>query len=186
MTDKRNGGESPDPKARGGRRSQKNPVSATSLANLKSWPKGTSGNPNGRPKALVEIMRLARSYAPEAVERLHSIVMDPKAAHRDVIAAAVALLDRGCGRAIIVNANNASNVLTGEGDHGVEGGVLLRAAGQDSGVGYRRALEAEIARLNAEEDEQRADLDAARKTLAAGGEIDAPTRLLLQVKDETS
>jgi hypothetical protein len=62
--------------------------------------KGKSGNPGGRPKRLSEVRELARSYGPEAIRKLVSIMRDEKAHHRDQIVACGTLLDRGYGRAI--------------------------------------------------------------------------------------
>jgi hypothetical protein len=92
-------GESPPSQSRGGARGKG--LRPNSLANLKFWPKGVSGNPSGKSSSLNDIMRLARSHAPEAIEKLLSIMRDKKAAHRDVIQACLALLDRGCGKAVV-------------------------------------------------------------------------------------
>ncbi len=58
--------------------------------------KGKSGNPGGRPKKRDDVVELARSYCPEAIERLAAWMRsdNPKAA----VSAAVALLDRGWGK----------------------------------------------------------------------------------------
>lgn len=60
-----------------------------------SFKPGQSGNPFGRPKAVKEIADLARSHAPDAIERLVYWMNsdEPKAS----IAAAMAILNRGCG-----------------------------------------------------------------------------------------
>ena len=60
------------------------------------WKKGQSGNPGGRPKELKEIVKLARSYGPEAIKRLAYWVRSKNA--RASVAAAQALLDRGYGK----------------------------------------------------------------------------------------
>jgi hypothetical protein len=189
--DKRNG-ESPDPKPRGGRRSgQKREVSAASLANLKFWPKGVSGNPSGKSKSLNDIMRLARSHAPKAIERLRSIMMDPKAAHRDVIQAAIALLDRGCGKPVTPVYRGGTNLpiemIEGGGDGEVT--ALLRSAGKGVDGAYRRALQAELTRLDDEEAQARAaqrdEVDEAREAMRRGEEVSPLMRMLIEVKDST-
>jgi hypothetical protein len=96
---KPNNGEVPDPQSRGGARSKG--LHPNSLANLRHLPKGVSGNPSGKSTSLNTIMRQAREHVPEIIERLLAIVRDPKAAHRDVIQAALALLDRGLGKPIV-------------------------------------------------------------------------------------
>jgi phage FluMu protein gp41 len=62
--------------------------------------KGQSGNPGGRPKALVEVQELARSHAPDAIAALARIVKSKssKVPPAAVVAAATALLDRGFGK----------------------------------------------------------------------------------------
>mgnify|MGYP006955652700 CR=1 FL=1 len=65
--------------------------------------KGVSGNPGGRPKKCDDVVELARSYTVEAIERLAFWMRgkNPKAS----VAASLALLDRGYGKAVqpIVN-----------------------------------------------------------------------------------
>lgn len=61
------------------------------------WVKGQSGNPNGRPKANLEVIELARSFAPEALKTLREIAATGSSESARV-AAANALLDRGFGR----------------------------------------------------------------------------------------
>ena len=56
--------------------------------------KGQSENPGGREKRDVDIERLARSHAPEAIATLVRALTHPKLCVQE----AVALLDRGCGR----------------------------------------------------------------------------------------
>lgn len=59
--------------------------------------KGQSGNPSGRPKEDNEVKRLARSHSKAAIRRLAFWLKsdNPKAS----VAAAMALLDRGYGKA---------------------------------------------------------------------------------------
>jgi hypothetical protein len=61
------------------------------------WKKGQSGNPGGRPKAVVEIRDLARLYTNTAVKALVEVCARGKSESARV-AAAQALLDRGWGK----------------------------------------------------------------------------------------
>lgn len=67
-----------------------------SLANLRPWTKGQSGNPKGRPPAAVDISELARAHGPRCIEVAAELLED--ADPRIRLAALVALLDRGFGR----------------------------------------------------------------------------------------
>ena len=60
--------------------------------------KGKSGNPGGRPKALIEVQDLARQHSPSAIATLAKIMEDDKAPPAARIAAAQAILDRSYGR----------------------------------------------------------------------------------------
>jgi HEAT repeat protein len=60
--------------------------------------KGQSGNPGGRPKALIEVQALAREHSPSAIATLAKIMEDDSAPAAARIAAACAILDRGYGR----------------------------------------------------------------------------------------
>ncbi len=68
-----------------------------SRANLRpAWQPGVvSGDPGHERARINTIRRLARGYAPEAVETLASIMRDPDQPGRTRVAAAVGLLDRG-------------------------------------------------------------------------------------------
>jgi Family of unknown function (DUF5681) len=59
---------------------------------------GQSGNPGGRPKALVEVLELARKNASAALETIVSIMTNADAPHAVRLAAANSLLDRALGR----------------------------------------------------------------------------------------
>src|ERR1019366_5223191 len=60
------------------------------------WHKGQSGNPGGRPAVAAEVKAEARRHTKEALDRLVYWMRsdDPQASIR----AAMALLDRGCGK----------------------------------------------------------------------------------------
>lgn len=139
-------------------------------------------------------MRQAREHAPECIERLLSIVRDPKAAHRDVIAACLAILDRGLGRPIVPIFRNTSTGLPdemvfggGAGDNEVT--ALIMAARAEGGD-YRKALADELARLDREEREEKAarkdEIDEARAAQARGEPISPLMKMLISVQDETS
>jgi hypothetical protein len=65
----------------------------------RKFQRGQSGNPGGRPKAIVEVAAAARERTLEAIETLTSIMRSPKATPAARVSAATALLDRGWGRA---------------------------------------------------------------------------------------
>jgi hypothetical protein len=58
------------------------------------FPRGVSGNPGGRPKALADVQELARTYTPAAIKALGDALSSP----RERVAAATALLDRAWGK----------------------------------------------------------------------------------------
>jgi hypothetical protein len=62
------------------------------------FPKGTSGNPGGRPRVLGDVQELARERSPEAINTLAAIMDDKKAPPAARVAAANSLLDRGYGK----------------------------------------------------------------------------------------
>lgn len=66
---------------------------------LKPWQKGQSGNPGGRPKAPFDMVALARSMAPDALDTLGKIMRDDKAPPSSRVTAAGIVLDRGYGKA---------------------------------------------------------------------------------------
>ena len=61
---------------------------------------GVSGNPLGRPRAILSIRDLARSHTDEAIETLAAIMRDPEAPANARISAASELLNRGYGRSV--------------------------------------------------------------------------------------
>lgn len=77
--------------------------------------KGVSGNAGGRPKDAHAIGELARSYAPEAIEKLVGIMRGEYGAKAsDRVRAIDALLDRGLGKAtqaIDLNAKGGLDVI---------------------------------------------------------------------------
>ncbi len=60
--------------------------------------RGHSGNPGGRPKALIEVQTAAREHTVTAVATLARVCADETAPPAAQVAAANALLDRGWGR----------------------------------------------------------------------------------------
>ena len=65
--------------------------------NKSSWPKGTSGNPTGRPKLPEEVKAGLRDLAATAIDVLREALASDD--HRVRVAAAAQVLDRGYGRA---------------------------------------------------------------------------------------
>ena len=63
-----------------------------------NWAKGVSGNPGGRPKAIVEVQELARLETAASIRALVRIRDSADAPAAAVVAAATALLDRGWGK----------------------------------------------------------------------------------------
>src|SRR5215472_7907865 len=67
-----------------------------SLANLRPWAKGRSGNPKGRAPAPIDIAELARQHGPRCIEVLAAMLDDSDRKLRGF--ATLVLLDRGYGR----------------------------------------------------------------------------------------
>ena len=185
-----------EPKPRGGRRPKRprgtpHPVPETSVKNLRRWQPGESGNPSGKPKSLVEITRLAREITPRAIARLESIMDNEKAPYRDQIMAAIALIDRACGRpAVGIFHGTSGSTLSGapdlEGEDGAGATALLMAArgSKDERILAELLAEAERIRQATARDrrEQEARLADAAEALSRGEEVDGLTALLLRAK----
>ena len=73
--------------------------------------KGTSGNPNGRPKVPNEVLALARAAAPDAIRKLVELIKSPE--DKIALQASNAVLDRAYGKPI-----QATELM------GAEGGAL--------------------------------------------------------------
>ena len=57
-----------------------------------------SGNPGGRPKELRDVVDLARRHTPDAIESLARTMNSENSPPAAVVAASVALLERGWGK----------------------------------------------------------------------------------------
>jgi hypothetical protein len=60
---------------------------------------GSSGNPGGRPALLRNVQELAREHTGDAIQTLVSIMGNQRAPAAARVAAAIALMDRGWGKA---------------------------------------------------------------------------------------
>jgi len=67
-----------------------------SLANLKMWEKGKSGNPGGLPRTGPRMTEMARQYGPEAINMLVEKMRHGEDDRVQIMAAKI-LLDRGYG-----------------------------------------------------------------------------------------
>ena len=71
----------------------------------KPFPRGTSGNPSGRPKVVFEIRDLAREFGPAGITKLAEMAGlapgTPAEAEAVRVAAIKELLDRGFGKATL-------------------------------------------------------------------------------------
>lgn len=62
------------------------------------WAKGQSGNPGGKLRGHLELIRAARDQSPMALATLVNVAKDAKAPHNARVTAACALLDRAWGK----------------------------------------------------------------------------------------
>lgn len=62
------------------------------------FPRGTSGNPGGRPKELRDVTELARTHSAKAIKTLAEIMDSDSAPPAARVGAATAILDRGWGK----------------------------------------------------------------------------------------
>ena len=74
------------------------PRHAASIANLRPWQKGRSGNPAGRTPEVRQVKELAQQWTVEALNTLVELMTDPAQKGATRIAAAIAILDRGHGK----------------------------------------------------------------------------------------
>lgn len=84
--------------------------SGGSVANLRSWKPGQSGNPAGRPKGIAATVRDATDPV-ALVAILLAVANDPRAKASERIAAVRELLDRGYGKAPAFQAMEGSDPL---------------------------------------------------------------------------
>jgi hypothetical protein len=93
--------------------------------------KGKSGNPGGKPKAIVEVVTLAQANTKDAMQTLVEICRNRSAPEAARVMASVAILDRGWGRPtqrqeIAVSADLAAAVERLRGLRGDVGAVIHR------------------------------------------------------------
>jgi len=69
-------------------------------AGLRPFPKGVSGNPNGRPVVPASVVNLARGHTALAIATLAAICEAKRASPAAKVQAAVALLDRAWGKPV--------------------------------------------------------------------------------------
>jgi Family of unknown function (DUF5681) len=81
------------------------------LARTHGFKPGQSGNPGGKPKAIIEVALAARQHTVEAVETLVKIMRDSKATASARVSAAAILIERGWGKAPVTITLNRDNNL---------------------------------------------------------------------------
>ncbi len=70
----------------------------TGQPNPGRWKPGQSGNPGGRPKAIIEVAAAAREHTTEAIATLASIMRNTDATASARVSAAAILLERAWGK----------------------------------------------------------------------------------------
>ena len=78
---------------------------------MAKFQKGQSGNPGGKPKELKGIQELARAHADKAIAALVRIATKGKS-EAAIVAASVALIDRGYGKPTQTLAGDKDNPLS--------------------------------------------------------------------------
>jgi hypothetical protein len=141
--------DAPDPRPRGGRRSQyrlgQHPNSRAHL-----FKPGQSGNPGGKPAGFLEVTRLAREQGPASIAKLAELRDDPDTPPQVAAFCCEKLLDRGYGKAVVSVGFPVE--MTGEaGPTGEPMTGLLRAARHNDKQQRRRELQAEIDRIDRED-----------------------------------
>jgi hypothetical protein len=81
--------------------------SSRSLANLKPFKKGQSGNPGGRPQSAREVTALALENSEQAIRRLIALMSSKD--ERVALSACIAVLDRGIGKPVQTVVGDAAN-----------------------------------------------------------------------------
>jgi len=182
------------PQAKGGRRRQKpdaakQSVSPNSLANLRPWKSGESGNPIGKARSTVEVTQLARAKTPDMIERLYSIAMNEfgDVPFRDRVSAANAICDRGLGKPAIgiFHGSGASSPMEQTEDGSPVSALLARARGtpDERALGELRAEIQRIeSKLAQDRQEQEKHLRDASERLSRGEEVEGITQLLLRAR----
>jgi hypothetical protein len=163
-----------------------------SLANLKKWAPGISGNPSGKSATINEVMRLARSHCVEAVERLVELMRDKSTPPRETIAACMAIMDRGLGRPIVPVFKGSPNGFPTDmvSDIGADGALtpLLVAAGKGANGTYKQTLQDELKRIETEErlakEARRDQVKKAAARMANGEPVEPALAMLARVRGE--
>ena len=99
-----------------------------SLANLKPFEPGKSGNPTGRPKGFAEVKKLAREFSKHAIETLAEVMLDKETPAAARVAAAGSILDRGFGKAVQQHEVGAPGAFTDMTDEELDSFILEKAS----------------------------------------------------------
>jgi Family of unknown function (DUF5681) len=154
----------------------------------KTWQKGQSGNPAGRPRQLSDLIRKIREISDELFDRAMEMVRDPKCPHKTRADVIEALLDRAFGR--------APQAVSLSGDIGLYGAdgmdPLVTLAEREAHKGNLRAYYQGMLRLMDEEEaEIKSNLDNDlddERALAASDKTKPKrrnmTQLLIEAKAE--